>query len=216
MATGLFSCGQSSKSTPDKTTLDVETKDLAIQGKRRNPLTNYPAKNTDTEYKYTDFSRKGVTIQNSLPKGGVEYTDSNGKNFEYVIFWNRVINRTNNPIELTINFPADSFEIFPSSNSYIKLFLPPDIMTLDKESLHNYGLTGLKSFLDTSFNKSSMVQRTMDPNEEYLFYVAMVSPYQLMGTRRAGFFLEEQDLFYRFRVGQDSTSIPIGQIIFKN
>ena len=28
----------------------------------------------DTEFKYTDSAEKGITIQNSLPKGGLRYT----------------------------------------------------------------------------------------------------------------------------------------------
>jgi hypothetical protein len=64
---------------------------------------------------------KGVIIQNSLPKGG-PYTDPTGKRFGYGIFWTRVINQTTSPLELTINFPADSFAIFPEPGSYLKLF----------------------------------------------------------------------------------------------
>ncbi|MGH9927163.1 MAG: hypothetical protein ACRD5B_17500, partial [Nitrososphaeraceae archaeon] len=108
------------------------TKDIKRQ---RMPLTDYSYVHVDTEIKYSDPTGKGVIIQNSLPKsGGVadeksRYTDSTEKNYRYAIFWTRVINETATPLELTINFPADSFAILPSPGSYLKLFLPPDTMT---------------------------------------------------------------------------------------
>jgi hypothetical protein len=188
-------------------------------------LTHFPSKYIDIESiadsTYTDSPGIVVTIQNSGPKGGGNidgkrgYTDSTGKFYAYAIFWTRVINKTATPLELTINFPADSFAIFPSPDSYLKLFLPPDTMTLDKQSLYNYGITGLKSFLDTGFNKPTMLQRTIDPNEECLFYVAALT-YQAGGRPRAGFFLKEHDLFYRFSLGAmiGGSLIPCGQMVF--
>jgi len=161
--------------------------------------------------------RQGVIIQNSLgPKGG-PYTDSTGKRFGYGIFWTRVINESATPLELTINFPADSFAIPPSPGSYLKLFLPPDdTMTLDKESLYDYGAKGLKSFLDTGLNKPTTLQRTINPKEEYLFYIGAIS-YQSGGMVRAGLVLKDQDLFYRISIIPhfDSALFSCGHIIFK-
>ena len=133
---------------------------------------------------------KGVTIQNSLPKGG-PYFDPTGKNFGYRIFWTRVINETASPLELTINFPGDSFAIFPQAGAYLKLFLPPDTMTLHKQWDFDFGATGLKSFLDTAFSKPTMLQRTINPKEECLFYITPLF-YPRGGFVRAGL---EQDPF---------------------
>lgn len=113
-------------------------------------LTFYPGTYIDTETRYTDSTGINIIIQNSIRRAGGSldstgqrgYTDSAGKKFGYAIFWTRIINETATPIELAINFPADSFAIYPSPNSYLKLFLPPDTMTLAKESLYNYGATG--------------------------------------------------------------------------
>ena len=125
------------------------------------------------------------------------------------------------PLKLTINFPADSFAIPPWSDSYLKLFLPPDTMTLDKEPLYNFGATGLESFLDTGLNKPTMLQRTINPKEEFLFYTGTVF-YQAMGTvqtnqsrggNRAEFVLKEQDLFYSML--PQINSLPCGQVVFK-
>lgn len=179
----------------------------------------------DTEFKYDDSLNKGITIQNSYPKGGVAingisgYTDSSGKTHGFGIFWTRVINETATPLELTVNFPADSFAISQAPNSYFKLFLPPDTMTVDKVSLYNYGydITDIESFLDTNFDKPTMLQRTINPKEECLFYVIMLIHFpEQSGSIRAGLFLKEQDLFYRFTVNPlGSEIIPSGQIVFK-
>lgn len=158
---------------------------------------------------------KGVTIQNSFPKGG-PYFDPSGKNFGYRIFWTRVINNTASPFELTINFPADSFAILPSPDAYLKLFLPPDTMTVSKQWDIDYGATGLKSFLDTDFHKPTMLQRTINPKEECLFYIAALF-YPRGGFVRAGLLLKEQNIFYRISMVPelDSALIPCGQIVLK-
>jgi hypothetical protein len=168
----------------------------------------------DTEVKYTDSVGRVVMVHNSLPKGGGEYTDSAGKKYSYVIFWNRVMNESASPLELMIKFPAEPFTIFPSPDSHIKIFLPPDAMTADKIQLGDYGLN-LQSFLDVGFNKSSLLQKTINPKEECLFYVAVII-YHARGTARAGLVLKEQNLFYRISIDPQSALIPCGQIVFKN
>jgi len=177
------------------------------------PLTYYPGTYIDTETKYTDSTGIVVIIQNSLPKGG-GYTDPTGKNFEYRIFWTRVINETATPLELTINFPA-SFAILHSPY----FFLPPDTMTLDKETLYDYGATGLKSFLDTGINKPTMLLRTINPKEACLFYIGALFYQGGYGGARAGLVLKEQDFFYSIRGMSpqlDSALIPCGRIVLKN
>jgi hypothetical protein len=115
-----------------------ELASFAKNGKSQKTLTNYSYEWIDTEVKYSDSTGKGIIIQNSLPRGG-PYDTPTGKRFGYGIFWTRVINETATPFELTINFPADSFAIFLQPDSYLKLFLPPGTMTVDKESLYEYG-----------------------------------------------------------------------------
>ena len=231
--TGLCSCGQGGKSTSDKVTIDLEKADSTKKDKRQKLPTYY----IDTESKYSDTTyhisvnkdssirstaqfeaSEGVIIQNSFPKGG-SYTDPTGNRFGYGKFWTRVINETASPLELTVNFPADSFAIFPQPDSYLKLFLPPGNMTLDKESMYYYdGTTDLKSVLDTGLNKPTMLQRTINPKEECLFYIGMLFHVPDNGPVRTEFVLKEQDLFYRISIAKqiDSVLIPCGQIVFKN
>ena len=122
----------------------------------------------------------------------------------------RVINETTTPFELTINFPAHLFAIPAAPDLYLKLFLPPDTMTHEKESVYDFGATGLKSFLDTGLNKPTTFQRTINLNEECLFYIGA-----LPGAGcRAAFVLKGQDLFYRINIVPDLL-IPCGQIVIK-
>ena len=167
------------------------------------------------EYKLPDINSEtesqGVIIQNSLPKGD-GYTDSNGKIFGIAIFWTRVINVTANPLELKINFPGDSIAVLSSRDSYLKLFLLPDTMTLDKVSLYGYGITDLKSILDAGVTRPTMLERTIKPQEECLFYVG-VHFLNGDGVTRTGLVLKEQSLFYRISINGGSTLIPCGHMI---
>lgn len=88
---------------------------------------------------------------------------------------------------------------------------------MDKESSYDYGATGLKSFMDTGLNKPTNLQKTINPNEEYLFYVGMLMKMPDNGPVRTRLVSKEGDLFYRVSIaGQlDSALIPCGHIIFK-
>jgi hypothetical protein len=183
--------------------------------KRQKTLIYYSYAYIDTEIKYTDSTGKGVIIQNSLPKGGRGFTDATGRKFGYRVFWTRVINEAATPLELTINFPADSFPL-PSPDSYMKVFLPPDTMTLDKETLHDYGATGLKSFFDTVLHTPTMLQRTINPKQACLFYIVVLRHHSGSGTPRGGLVLKEQDLFYKINPEFGSALIPCGKIVFRN
>ncbi len=114
-----------------------------------------------------------------------------------------------------VKFHADSFAIFPSPSSYIKILLPADTMTLEKIPLGDYGLTNLKSLLDTGFNKPSVLERTLNPKEECLFYIPIFI-HEARGTARAALVLKGQDLFYRISIDPQSALIPCGWIDFKN
>jgi hypothetical protein len=188
-------------------------------------LTFYPGTYIDTESWYSDSTGIEVIIQNSIPRWGTPLLDSMRRESGYsaLVFFNRIINETNTPLELTINFPADSFPMLQSSDSYLKLFLPPDTMTLANEGAYSYGLTGLESFLNTNFNKASILQRTINPKGAYLFYVVSVCYHssaegnhgEPQSGTRAAFVLKGQNLFYRISE-HDLTLIPCGKISRKN
>lgn len=208
--TGIFSCGKSSKSTPS--TVDGETFDSIKNVQSQKPLTKHYEKYIDTKYVYTDSIGMSLIIQNSLPKGGQKYTDSNGKEYVYAVFWTQIINETVNPLELTINFPVDSYELPSSPDRYFKILLPSDTMTLDKVNLFNYGLTDLESSLNNDFNKSASLKRTINPKESTGFYVVTLFNKGVDGTLRTGLSLREQNLFYRI----NDKEIHCGKINLKN
>jgi hypothetical protein len=178
-------------------------------------IKNYSWKVNDYRLKatklYSESSNKDLIIQNSFPKGG-GYMDVNGQNFGYSIFWTRIINETDAPIELTISF--NSFTIFPSPDSFLKLFLPQDTMTFAKTVSYDYGVD-LESFLDNNFHSPTMLKKTISPNEEYFFNIGALSN-QGNGVARAELVLKGEDLFYRILGPQlEPALIPCGSIRLK-
>ncbi|MCK0189843.1 hypothetical protein [Arenibacter sp. F20364] len=218
----LYSCGQRSKSKIDKFSIDLEIVDSTKNINRQSSLINEIEQYIYTDTTYASADGKGITIQNSLPKGGsiepdrTQYFDSSGKQHGFAGFWTRIINETTLPLELNINFPADSFAIFTPPDSYLKLFLPTETVSFDKLSKFNYGLTELKSYFDDNFNKPTILKKTINPNEEHIFYIIVLS-YQAGGTPRGGLILKGQDLYYRMSIEPNGYGIiPCGQITFKN
>ncbi len=187
-------------------------------------LTFYPGTYIDTEARYTDPTGVNVIIQNSLPKWGTPLLDSGRREqgFSSLIFFNRIINEANDPIEVTIDFPADFFSSPGSPDAYLKIFLPQDSMTLDKEAAYNYGLTSLKSLFDHGSAKPTTFHKIIYPRQECLFYLVILfnQPKDPQGQgfyntgTRAGFDLEAHSLFYRINQ-MDFIRIPCGQIVLK-
>ena len=218
------SCGQN-QTNASKDNTKPETKDTVTS-----PRSNDP--NFHTKYEYTDSIGKRLIIQNSFPRGEL-YTDPNGNEYAKATFWTRIINETDNPLELTIDFSGDPYE-FPGSvgssvSGYYKIILPSDTMTRDKQDLFNYGLTDLDSFLVNSIHKPSSLKRTVNPRKSSGFYVVRLfiipkSGLQSVkgddnihrnpdyGTTRAGFSLKGQNLFYTL----NGKEIHCGKINLKN
>jgi hypothetical protein len=173
---GLLSCKQGSKSTPE--TVETETV------------------NSARKYEYADSMGKHLTIENGDPKGE-GYTDPTGKEYFKTIFWTRITNETDNPLELKIDFPADSYELPSSPGRHFKILLPPDTLTLDNLKLHDYGLTDLESFLDNNIQKSAALRRTISSQESGGFYVVILFDKGVSGPFRTGLSLKGQTLVYR-------------------
>lgn len=180
---------------------------------------------------------KCLVIQNSYPKGG-SYISPEGVRSGYGVFWTRIVNETQFPIHIAINFPADSFPIinggitplgnllnfsfdsvgiFNHPNKYFNLFLPLDKMTLDKIPLFDYGAIGVKSFLDRCLNEATHMEKTIQPKETYLFYVGILLHVPDNGPVRTGVVANNQELFYSVSIDRqlDTVLIPCGRIRFK-
>jgi hypothetical protein len=165
---------------------------------------------------YSETTSNGITIQNSFPRGG-PYTGPTKKNFNYshLVFFTRIVNETGAPIELLVNFSADSIPIPFSPDTFVKLFLPPDTMTMDKQSVFDYGVKALKSF-DTP----TRFQRTIKSGEDCLFNIVAIF-YQTKptaenrnrGGNRAELVLKGQKLFYNMPAQIEG--LYCGEIIIK-
>ena len=178
--------------------------------------------NLHTEFKYTDANANSVIIQNSGPRGGWGFTDDSGIKFGLRVFWTRIINEADMPLELTITFPADSFAL-PERDSYVKVFLHPNGLTQETEELFDGGKAtdyAGKLFLDTTSLKSichipTRLQKTINPKEALLFYTVVLRHHnRSINGPRAGYILKQQGLFYKI-TEFGSKLIPCGEIVFK-
>ena len=148
---------------------------------------------------YSESTTNGVTIQNSYPKGGHYTHDVAGKYYtSYLVFYSRVVNKSDSTLNFSVNFSADSIPIPNSPGTYMRLLLPAKEMTEQNQDLFSYGLTEL----DLS-DKPGDFQKTLAPQEDCLFYVVAFF-YQTntgewnqeRGGNRAGLVLKGDELFY--------------------
>lgn len=212
MTTVLFSCGQESKPTADILTKDIETSKTTENVSSQKSVQISVDKYIDTRYAYADSNGKHLIIENSLPKGGLKYTDPTGKEYIYAIFWTRIANETATPFELSIDVPAYPFELPSSPGNHFKIVLPSETMTIDQAPLFNYGLKGLNANLGNKLQHLSSLQRTINSKETSLFYVVTLSEQGVEGTIRAGFSMKDDKLYYRV----NDKEIYCGQVNIKN
>ncbi|MEM6378207.1 MAG: hypothetical protein AAF705_08345 [Bacteroidota bacterium] len=172
------------------------------------------AQTIDTKW-YSATANNGIIIQNSYPKGGRYLGSTNGNyHHSYLVFYTRVSNETEQPLALNLSFSGDAIPIPNSPDTYVKLFLPQDTMTLAKQDLFSYGLTEL-----ASLEESTEFKRTLSHKEDCLLYVVAVF-YQTCdddwnherGGNRAELVLKGQDLFYNMLPQVDG--LACGRIVF--
>jgi hypothetical protein len=212
VTTMLFSCGQESKSTADILTKDIETSKTTENVDSQKSVQISIDKYIDTRYAYADSNGKHLIIENSLPKGGLKYTDSTGKEYIYAVFWTRIANETATPFELSIDIPAYSFELPSSPGNLFKIVLPSEKMTLDQAPLFNYGLKGLNDNFGNKLQHLSSLHRTIHSKDTSLFYVVVLSEQGLEGTLRAGFSMKDDKLYYKV----NDKEIYCGQVTIEN
>ena len=177
----LYSCNKNSNSTPEKNVQTEKTSD----------------KNVYTKYKYTNSDNGSIIVENSLPKGGMKYTDVKGEIYNYVVFWTRIINETDKTLELNIKFPLNSYEVPSLPGKYYEILIPSDTMIIEKSPLYLYGLTNFESFINNNIHKESTLKRTIKTNESTGFYVVMLCLSEgAHGTMRTELNLKQGNLFY--------------------
>ena len=98
---------------------------------------------------------------------------------------------------MKIDFPVDSYELPSSPGRYFKILIPSDTMTIDKESLYDYGMTGLNPFLDNNIHKPSSLKRTINPKESSGIYIVILFDNGVNGPFRTGLSIKGQNLYYK-------------------
>ena len=216
VTTGLFYCKEG-----------IRSKVVAVNKETLSTLKNVHNDNKDiyTKYEYIDPAGKSIIIQNGFPRGGVKYTNPNGEVCGYAVFWTRIINETDNSLELKIDPPINSYEISNLPGKYFRILVPTDTMTIDKFPLFLYGLTDIKSFLDNNIHKKPSFKRTINSKESSGFYFLMlVLTEEATGATRTELNLKGQDLFYkisRYSITKpitliDEIEVKCGSINLKN
>jgi hypothetical protein len=163
----------------------------------------------DTEVKYSFANQKDVIFTHSLPKGGGQY-NLKGIKYNHVVFWTRINNQTSTPIKLQVTFPNITY--LQSPDAHIKILLPKDTMSHEKEQLFNYGLTGFEFLLNDNTRQVKTLIKTIDPKKGYYFYIP-VFMHEINGTARASIVLKGEKLFYKITIGKDSAFIPCGSLV---
>ncbi len=163
----------------------------------------------DSEVKYSFATQKDVIFTHSLPKGGGLYY-LKGIKYSHVIFWTRIHNQTSTPVKLQLTFPDITY--LQSPNAHIKILLPKDTMSHEKEQLFNYGLTGLDFLLNDHTKQVKILKKTIDLNRDYYFYIP-VFMHEINGIARASIVLKGEKLFYKISIGKDTAYIPCGSLV---
>ncbi len=166
----------------------------------------------DTEVKYSFANQKDVIFTHSLPKGGGQY-NLKGIKYNHVVFWTRIYNQTSTRIKLQVTFPDITY--LQSPDAHIKILLPKDTMSHEKEQLFNYGLTGFEFLLNDNTRQVKTLIKTIDPKKDYYFYIP-VFMHEINGSARASIVLKGEKLFYKISIGKDTAFIPCGSLVADN
>lgn len=167
----------------------------------------------DSEVKYTDSKGNSVAFTHSFPRGG-GVVQKDGEKYPYFIFWTRVFNQSDTPVELKVQFPEVAF--FRSPESYLHIVLPKEKMSLDKVQVFDYGLTDLQAIFNDESNQLGVLQKKIQPNEDCIFYTAVFIHMEGSGSARAKFEWKDKELFYKIAIGSDGAVIPCGSLQFIN
>lgn len=179
---------------------------------------------------------RGVSIINTGPRGGV-YIDSKGRALNYRVFRVQLFNDTTCPIQIKLNISNLSYKLFPDSTQSVNLFLFPDsLYPYENRDTLNFGLKSSELYLETALKKTSIYEKTLQPDETGFIYFGCI----MDGIARAKLFFEGQSVKDSFlKIGHKNINskksdsmhvffglanidpyskiiIPIGELIFKD
>lgn len=202
----MTACGQSQDEIIDNK--NVFTSDTAANNVSAN---NFHSNYVDTKVIYKDSEGDLITVLNSLPKGGLKYTDPTGKDYVYAVFWSRIINDTEHPIELTLNSFEESYHLASATDRIFKLYIPEDTLAIGNEASVNYGLN-LEEFLNDHYLEQPYFNRIIPSKEANGFYFIILFNKGVEGTLRTGLSIKEQSAYYKV----NDMEIECGKINIKN
>lgn len=190
----LFSC-QKDKKSSDADAEESGSSPISLdnQASLKQSVSEY----IDTRFEYSDSTGNKLIIENSLPKGGQRYTDPTNQEYVYPVFWTRIINHTENPIEFNLDFPSDSLQYPGQVGNYFKLVLHDDQIRTFNEKMPNYGLADLKAILDNKLKSENEKTGTIKPNETGSFYIITLFHEGVDGVLRTGLRLDGNRFRYR-------------------
>ncbi|MGB0973702.1 MAG: hypothetical protein ACPGU9_01810 [Flavobacteriaceae bacterium] len=160
---------------------------------------------------HTEYTYDEILIQNSYPKGGLNYTHTDGNTYVYAVFWTQITNTSDDEVNLSISFNNKPFTIPNNPDNLFRVYLPKIDMNRKKDDLYNYGLD-VKSFLHTHIDKSSELEMTLASNESHVFYTLVISTKAIKGTIRAGYQLHHNKLTYAI----NTHSMSCGKLMGKH
>lgn len=125
----VFSCGRSQDPAGPMAPETGGAAERPVTLMAREKATPEKGQYTNTKWVYEDADGRKLSIENSLPRGGLSYTAPNGEEFVYAVFWNRISNDTDSSYEIELDFYEEKYELVSSPGRIFTIHMPPDTMT---------------------------------------------------------------------------------------
>jgi hypothetical protein len=206
----LFSCKENSKTKEPTGEVERGTFSQRVPPGIPEILTHSKEQYRDTRDVYIDSAGRQLIIENSLPKGGFKLTAPDGKKYIYTVFWTRITNKTDEPLELAMEFSEDFYSLPTDAGKSFKFIIPGDSMVYYKEPLFNYGLDP-EIYVNTDFFEPASLNRIISPQKFRSFYMVTLFNKGVEGPLRTGLVISGKNLFYRV----NGIEIPAGKINLK-
>ncbi len=163
-----------------------------------------------SDYSYNNNFYQGITVQNSFPKGGLEYIAPSGKPYMYMVFFTVITNTSDQQLVLNLTMPTTAFSLPASPTIECNLYVPQEEMRLAMDGKFNYGLD-VHSFLDTAIGNPSQLVKNIPPNTSYSFYMVLVTDQRIVGVVRTEMEFENEQVVYTV----NHQKVQIGTIMMK-
>lgn len=171
----------------------------------------------DNDIRYELSPGEFLHVQNSFPRGG-PYTNKQSETYGYGVFWTRMSNETGTHVEFEVALPVSQQPIPQEPDGFFQLFLPEETMEWPKQHELDYGLSNLEAVFESTVMQPKIIQKSLAPQEEFMFYTAMLFKLPDNGPVRTGIDIKDSNMFYRVSIDRylDTVYIPCGHIAIKD